>query len=155
MSVFEFAEKTYNKGGVIFKQGEAAKSMFDISKGKVGIYLNYGKEDEKLIAELRSGEYFGEMAVIESQTRSASAVAIEDGTAVKEINSSNFMQYMLANPAKMIMILQNMSRRIHDANSNYQEACKTIAEYMEAEKYGREKSSRLVAKMNKFAEKAK
>lgn len=155
MAVFEFPTQTYNKGGVVFNQGETAKCMYDITKGRIGIYYNYGKPDEKFIAELKAGEYFGEMAVIESQSRSASAVSMEDGTTIQIINSANFMQYLLVNPAKMIMILQNMSRRIHDATSNYNDACKTIAAYLDAKEKGTGISDALQAKIDKFAEKGR
>lgn len=153
MEPYEFTIETYNKGQVIFNQGEAAKCMYDIVEGRVGIYINYGNKNEKLLAELRKGEYLGEMGVIESQSRSATAVALVDGTSVKVITASNFLQFMLANPGKLVMILQNMSRRIHEANNNYTDACRTIAQYVDQKEHGLEISQALRQRVNKLVEK--
>ena len=79
------AEKQFRNGEVIFKQGDNAGSFYQVAAGKVGIYLAYGKEDELKLTEVEKGQYFGEMGVIETYPRSATAVAIEDDTRVVEI----------------------------------------------------------------------
>lgn len=44
--------KEYKKGDVIFRQGDAADSMFVITWGTVGIYVDYGTERERKLTEL-------------------------------------------------------------------------------------------------------
>ena len=44
--------KSYDKGAVIFRQGDPGDCMYDIQFGKVGIFDHYGEPDEKKIADL-------------------------------------------------------------------------------------------------------
>ena len=39
-------EKKFNKGDVIFREGDDANSFFQIQEGNVEIIINYGNEDE-------------------------------------------------------------------------------------------------------------
>ena len=59
--------KAYQKGEIIFRQGDPAQSMFSIVDGRVGIYLDYGTKDETLLKEYGSGSYFGEIELIEAR----------------------------------------------------------------------------------------
>ena len=76
---------TFNRDEVIFEQGSYAGTMFDIVSGKVGIYTDYGTENAKFVAELGNDQLVGEMGLLECYPRSATAVAMEDGTVLAEI----------------------------------------------------------------------
>ena len=51
--------KTYQNGEVIFRQGDFAHGMYNILKGSVGIYLDYGKPTEKKLSVLGVGAVLG------------------------------------------------------------------------------------------------
>ena len=85
--------KTYNNNDIIFKQGDYADSMFDITAGSVGIYVAYGTEHENRLAVLKAGHFLGEMGLIDECPRSATAVALEDGTTLAEIGEKEFSGY--------------------------------------------------------------
>ena len=144
--------KTLKKGEIIFKQGDASTCMYDILWGKVGVYANYGTPDEKLFTVLETEQFFGEMGMIEGSPRSATVVAMEDGTKVLEITAETFEEYFKTRPAKVLMIMQNMSNRIRELTHDYLEACQTVTESVELEKNGKEKSSGLVANLKKFSD---
>ena len=144
--------KTFKKGEVIFKQGELSDCMYDILWGEVGIYANYGTPEEKLLTTLKTEQFFGEMGMIEGRLRSATAVALEKDTLLKVITPESFNAYFQESPAKVLLIMQNMSRRIRELTRDYLEACQTVAESVEAEKTGKEKSSSLLAKLKKFSD---
>ena len=67
---------TFNKDQVIFRENDFATVMYDIVSGKVGIFTGYQTDQEKKIAELEAGTFFGEMGMIEFYPRSATAVAL-------------------------------------------------------------------------------
>ena len=48
-------KKTLKKGEVIFQQGKYEEWMFDILQGRVGIFAEYGTENEKKVAEMEAG----------------------------------------------------------------------------------------------------
>ena len=92
--------KTFAKGEVIFLEGAMESCMYDLKKGKVGIYTNYGKPGEKLLTELNAEQgtvFFGEMGMIDSMARSATAVATEEVEACV-ITGKEFGEYFREKP---------------------------------------------------------
>ena len=143
---------TFKKGDVIFRQGEYAATMYDICAGSVGIYADYQTPDEKQLAVLPAGEVFGEMGLIECYPRSATAVAMEDGTEVHEVSSQEFSAYFQNSPEKVLSVMKQLSKRLRATTKDYQEACRTVYETVEAEKKGEEKSGWLRNSLKFFHE---
>ena len=144
--------QTYKKGQIIFKEGDETNCMYDIHWGTVGIYAHYGTKQEKLLTKLRSEEFFGEMGLVDSEPRSATAVALEKGTMVERITSEVFGSFLQECPAKVLMIMQHMSHRIRDLTREYLEVCGTVVEAVDTEKAGKAKSEGLLKKLRKFDE---
>ena len=144
--------KAFKKGGVIFKQGDASDCMYDILWGKVGIYVNYGTPEEKLLTTLETEQFFGEMGMIEGVPRSATAVALTSDTKVRIITPETFQELFKESPARVLLIMQNMSRRLRELTGEYLEACQTVADSVEAEKAGGEISGEQKTNLEKFSE---
>lgn len=121
-------EITFNKDQIIFCQGENASVMYDIISGKIGIFTDYQTEQEKKIAELDAGEVFGEMGLIEYWPRSATAVALEDGTVVTELGEDDLKEYLKDKPEKLLVVMRQLSRRIRETTQNYVNVCRTVNE---------------------------
>src|ERR1700741_1517945 len=69
-------EKEYQPGETIFKQGDPGKALFIVRSGTIFI-VRATEEIEDELAMLNAGSYFGELALIDDQPRSASARAGE------------------------------------------------------------------------------
>lgn len=67
-----------NKGEIIFHQDQEGHQAFLIESGQVEIYYTHSNGDISTLALLTQGEIFGEMALIDSNVRSASAKATTD-----------------------------------------------------------------------------
>ena len=106
--------KTYQNGEVIFRQGDFAHGMYNILKGSVGIYLDYGKPTEKKLSVLGVGEFLGEMGMIEVYPRSATAVAEEDDTQLREIDEKEFSDYFREDPTQLLAMMRQMSGRLRE-----------------------------------------
>ena len=146
--------KTFAKGEVIFLEGAMESCMYDLKKGKVGIYTNYGKPEEKLLTELSSDKgtvFFGEMGMIDSMARSATVVALEDVEACV-ITRKEFGEYFKEQPEVVLEIMQNMSKRIRALSKDYLDACRAVAEMVDTEKNGKEKSNWFKKVVKKFIE---
>ena len=143
--------KKMKKGEVIFKEGDYQLWMYALLKGSVGIYANYGTEQEKLLVELKEDDkaYFGEMGLIEGAPRSATAVVLEDAY-VNIISKENFAEYFRERPADILGMMQNMSKRIRGLTADYLDACRAVAEAVETEKSGKTKSKWFKEKVSKF-----
>ncbi|NJD55948.1 MAG: cyclic nucleotide-binding domain-containing protein [Nitrospirae bacterium] len=72
----DLVEKEYQQGDVIFTEGEPGKALYIILDGSVSIVKKCGSED-KVLATLSMGSFFGELAIIDQMPRFASAIALE------------------------------------------------------------------------------
>ena len=142
--------KSFGKGAVIFRQGDAGDCMYDIQSGRVGIFDHYGEPDEKKIAELYADQIFGEMGLLDHAPRSATAVALTNETVVSVISEEEFYEYFEKAPAKVLVLMQQMCNRLRRTSKDYLEACRTVHDTVAAEKAGGKKSGGLLASLQKL-----
>ena len=90
-------------GDVIFKQGDAGQELFIIKSGKVEIRIG-----NRVLDTLSPGNIFGEMALINSAPRNATAVAITDATLI----AVSEKQFMFSISTLALNIMRDMSRRL-------------------------------------------
>ena len=120
--------ESYNKGTVIFKQGETGNCMYFVHGGTVGIYSNYGTDQQNKLTELYPVACFGEMGMIAGEVRSATAVADSDDTYVEIIRAEDLEELFKTSPVKIDMILRHLSYRLRSLTYDYFNTCKEIAE---------------------------
>ena len=106
--------RTFDKDSVIFRQGDFSHDMYDIISGSVGIYTDYGRENENRITVLHAGDFLGEMGLIEIYPRSATAVAMEDGTTLQVIGEKEFSDYFKTRSDRLLAIMRQLSHRLRD-----------------------------------------
>ncbi|MFH1368744.1 MAG: cyclic nucleotide-binding domain-containing protein [Elusimicrobiota bacterium] len=76
--IAEIKREQFKSGKTIVKQGQKGDCFYLISKGAVSVWLNTGLFRKKHIAQLKDGQYFGEMALLDDQTRKATVIAETD-----------------------------------------------------------------------------
>ncbi len=101
-----FENEFYPKNEKIVREGELGKSMFIIIEGIVHITKEAEKSHEILISEMHKGAYFGEIALIDNQPRSANAIAKED-TRVLRLRKSVFEKLLDENRVFAINFYRN------------------------------------------------
>lgn len=79
-------ERQYGPSQVIFREGELGNEMFVVLEGRVMISKYIPGAGEEALAFLERGDYFGEMALIDHESRSADAKAHEGGAVVLAIS---------------------------------------------------------------------
>lgn len=79
-------ERMYDPEEYIFRDGDPGDHLFVVLDGRVMISKNVAGAGEEALAFLGRGEYFGEMALIDQEPRSASAKAHEEGAVVLAIS---------------------------------------------------------------------
>ena len=125
------AEKTFNNGEVIIREGDKGNTFFQLLEGKVAVFQNYGKKDEVQVAIIEQGQYFGEMAVIENYPRSSTVVA-EGDVKVVEIAAEELNEYIAQNPDKILSIMKVFGSRIASMTNDYNEAKKALEDARKA-----------------------
>lgn len=107
-------EQTYQPGEIIFQEGEVGDTMYIIWSGRVAVVK--GEWQAPAVLGYRGvGEFIGEMALLESQPRSASVVALEPVRAL-QIRRDDFEKLLNTNPAMGLSILGTLSARLRAAD---------------------------------------
>ena len=75
---------TFKINDVVVRQGEQDQSVYIVLSGRVRVMqASVERQTETIVAELGPGEVFGEMAILESQPRSATVVTVEGTSCLK------------------------------------------------------------------------
>jgi CRP/FNR family transcriptional regulator, cyclic AMP receptor protein len=115
----------YGVGDVIFEEGTTGRELYVVLDGEVEIAKMVGGR-KTVIITLGKGEFFGEMAVIDGSSRSATALAASAGTRVMRINHARFVYLVSQQPAFALMIMDALSKRLRASNDRtYQAAAST------------------------------
>jgi CRP/FNR family cyclic AMP-dependent transcriptional regulator len=111
------AEKRYAAGEVVFAQGDKGSSMYVVQSGAVQIFLP-GKEGSSAVPlkEIRTGEYFGELAIFDDKPRSASVRAVID-TVLLELTREVLAEHLGRSKTAAMTILSEMAERLRETNT--------------------------------------
>jgi CRP-like cAMP-binding protein len=105
----------FDVGEVIFEEGSTGRELFVVLGGQVEIAKVSGAS-KTVIVTLGKGEFFGEMAVIDGSSRSATAIAAVPNTRVMRINHARFVYLVSQQPAFALMIMDALSKRLRLSN---------------------------------------
>ena len=138
--------KAFKKGEVIFREGDMGSEFYQITEGTAGIYLHYGEAGQQKLTDMKPGQYFGEMAIIEAWPRSATVVAEEDLHTI-ELTGSNLVEYFREQPDKIMALMNQLGDRLRQVTADYDEV---IAFLKEKQSAGAEKKEGFLAKLLKY-----
>ena len=95
---------------MIFSEAQAGADMFIIQKGEVAI-SKVVNGNEVVLALLKRGDMFGEMALLENKPRSANAIAHSD-CVLMVVNRSNFNQMVSTQPQMIAKLTTTLADRL-------------------------------------------
>ena len=107
-------KKAYSKNTVLFTEGDDSDSLYVIVKGKIKISRTDENGKEVVLALLGPGDYLGEMAMLDAEPRSATAMTREP-TDVMIITHDQFMRIFESNPVALA-VTKGLVRRLRAAN---------------------------------------
>jgi len=111
--------KTYKKGEVIFRQEESGNHLFVVASGLIKIYVSSSTKRRKTMAILKAGDFFGEMALLDGQVRSANAMVLKP-SAILMVHKNDFKRLLLSDPKLNFLVLRTLSERLRRANEQIQ-----------------------------------
>jgi CRP-like cAMP-binding protein len=106
----EGMNRIYSQNTMFFSESEPGDELYVIQKGSVKITKIINKT-EVLLAVLKPGDIFGEMALLESKPRTANAIAYEE-CVVMAVNRENFQQMAAINPKMITRLTILLAERI-------------------------------------------
>jgi CRP/FNR family cyclic AMP-dependent transcriptional regulator len=101
-----FKELNYESGDVIVRKGEAGIGFYLIVDGTVEV-----RSDGRILSKLGPGQFFGEMALLDGQPRSADVVALEPSRCLA-MSSWSFNGIVSEHPKIALKMLQEFVRRL-------------------------------------------
>lgn len=110
---------TYEKGSIVFSEGDSGHEMFYVLSGRICLE----KVDchvKKVLTEMEPGQYFGEMAALINITRSATARAVEDSH-LAVIDGDTFRDMVRESHDIAVHMLKEFSRRLKNSNAAFEE----------------------------------
>lgn len=110
----------FQDGETIFKEKDETREMYIVQSGQVAIVRHAGSR-EMLLATLKKGDFVGEMALLESLPRSATARAVGK-TRLLVLQPGGFLLKIRRDPTLAFEMLQRLSRRIRVTNDRLFEA---------------------------------
>jgi len=96
---------------VLFRAGDAGDAMYLIERGKVRISVQTTDGRELTLTELGQGDFFGELALLDRQPRSANAVVADDAR-LAVLSRDHFLSFMRSNPDVALEMLTALAHRL-------------------------------------------
>jgi CRP/FNR family transcriptional regulator, cyclic AMP receptor protein len=101
----------YKAQTFLFRAGDAGDAMYLIERGKVRICVHTTDGREVALTELGRGDFFGEMALLDGQRRSADAVVAEDAR-LAMLSREHFLSFMRSSPKVALEMLTALANRL-------------------------------------------
>jgi len=106
--------RLFKRGDVVFREGEPGSEMYVLQEGRVRI-LKTVRKQEKSLAILKPGDFFGEMAILNDHVRTATAAAIDD-CKVLAFDQSTFEAMITSHVGITIRLIRRLASRLRDAD---------------------------------------
>jgi CRP/FNR family cyclic AMP-dependent transcriptional regulator len=106
---------SFPRGATIFRQGDEGDVLYLIVRGQVRIYTISQSGHELSVQVFRDGHFFGELALLDGQPRSASAQAMRPTTALA-LHREAFRRAIIGSPEIALSILEELSGRLRRSN---------------------------------------
>jgi CRP/FNR family cyclic AMP-dependent transcriptional regulator len=104
-------EQHFLSGEVIFREGDFSQELYIVVTGQTRIVQGYGGPHERTLTKLGPGNFFGEMAIFEGTSRSATAVT-EGEVELLVLGPDKFKQTIYQKPDMAFEIFRELSARL-------------------------------------------
>jgi CRP-like cAMP-binding protein len=104
-------ERAYPKNSVILFEDDPGDALFVVKKGQVKVVLIGEDGREVILSVLGEGDFFGEMALIDDEPRSAHVIAMNDSTLLV-LRREDFQGLLMQTPGIALAMLRELTRRL-------------------------------------------
>lgn len=119
-------EAQYLPGEVVFEEGQLGAELYILLDGAVKIVKALGSEQELLLTRLEAVNYFGEMAILDDEPRSASVV-VERNSRLLVLKGEQLKDLVEQMPEMAFEIIKVLTARIRQADERLNQMAKSKA----------------------------
>lgn len=116
----QMRRRKFRRGEVIFHQGDGGDSLQVLVEGGVKIVLPSEDGEEAIIATLKPGDFFGELAVLDGAPRSSTAIAIEPTTTLA-LPHDRFLALIAEDPQLVRALLKSLAAELRRLTGHVEE----------------------------------
>ena len=109
------ARRSYPEGRTIVAEGEPSQSMYILLAGRAKVQRSDSEGKEVILAVLSSGEFFGEMSLIDDAPRSASVITLEP-CEFMAVSKEAFKAMLVQSPEVTMAVMRGLVRRLREAD---------------------------------------
>ncbi|MCZ7562055.1 MAG: cyclic nucleotide-binding domain-containing protein [Burkholderiaceae bacterium] len=109
------ARRNFPKGRTIVAEGEPSQSLYILLSGRAKVQRSDSEGKEVILAVLGSGDFFGEMSLIDEAPRSASVITLESCDFMS-INKDAFRSMLMQSNEMCMAVMRGMVRRLREAD---------------------------------------
>jgi signal transduction histidine kinase len=110
--------RSFPEGSMLFREGDVGDGLYIILHGSVDITAKSAPDREHVLSRMEAGDYFGEMAIFDGGTRSASASARTDVHAVF-LPAGLLLELLAKAPRLATSLVRDASLRMRDFNRRF------------------------------------
>ena len=145
--------RVFPRNAIIVNEGDQTDSLYIVISGRVKVFSSDEEGKEVVLNSIGPGEYFGEVALLDEQPRSASVIALESAK-LAMIPRADFLRYLNEYPPLATNLLKTLARRMRTETENiktlalmdvYGRVAKTLLD-LAAEKDGKLVTERITHK---------
>ena len=107
--------KTYPASYILCHEGAIEHVFYIVAEGQVAITKQLGANEQRVLALRGAGEFFGEMALIEHQPRSATITSLVE-TTVLEISEEVFNDFLVHSPSIALALIRRLTANTRTSN---------------------------------------
>lgn len=105
--------KHFPKNAILVNEGDDTDSLYIIESGKIKIYVSDETGKEIILTLHGSGDYFGEISLLDGAPRSASAMALEKSK-LYIIKKRQFESFLLNDPEACMRVMRGLTHRLRE-----------------------------------------
>jgi CRP/FNR family cyclic AMP-dependent transcriptional regulator len=109
------ARRNFPKGRTIVSEGEPSQTLYILLSGRAKVQRSDSEGKEVILAVLGSGDFFGEMSLIDEAPRSASVITLESCDFMA-INKDSFKSMLLQSNEMCMAVMKGLVRRLREAD---------------------------------------
>ncbi len=108
-------QRIYSPDTIVCHEGEIEHTFYIIEHGLLSVTRKLNDNTEQVLGILRDGQFFGEMALLDEEPRSATVSTLSECRLI-EISEESFDLIINRNPTVAVTLLRGISRSLRDTN---------------------------------------
>jgi CRP/FNR family transcriptional regulator/CRP/FNR family cyclic AMP-dependent transcriptional regulator len=107
--------RNYARGDVIFQKDDPGEALFIVEKGSVRIHVTGAQGTDLTLAVMNTGDFFGDMSLLDGKPRSASASAVTDSSLII-LDRDHFTELVRKRPDAALAVLARVTARLRGSD---------------------------------------